>query len=885
MKTSMLKPLFAAVMGMVAPALSVIASETSDPVPVADRSLFFDIFAGGQAKPIEWGLDTAWPDEANMRRGVRFLGSDIIDVARVSFQPWAQITEKGVLPDVLRNNLAERMRLVGLIGHKVNIALNLDAGDPTLHDVYDNKPAEWAKLIDATAAAVQEMGYTVVSAAPFNEPDYQWNGLSQFIFSLINSTLKNADNYPRFQSIRLSGGNTLNCDEALPWYNALKSNLDEGNTHQLAGSFDNYANFFQTVRADGKHATADELHNVMEAMVGVEYGMQTGIWWGHADLVRGEFCKASGGERLAYAENRKAWSSAAVYRAPSGKIQGFVGSSERQAEPCTYRFVSRTADVYFDGYGPTREFVTDIPGDYDTYQGPNQTSAEAVFHITSGADIQPVVNGNYTIMNGAWLKVLGFSNGSSDDLARLFVNTPSKTGWQQWKVVPVPHTIGGDYSGYLITNIASEKMMDVYNWSLEAGGEIIQWPYGGGHNQQWYLEYDSDNWFRIRSRYSGLYLTAGTDGQVRQQEFIADKIQLWRFLPTDAECETDKPAVPSGLAAQPLQGAVSLTWTAPADADVAGYAVLRAERGKEDFNTIARNIKECRFIDNTVRAGVVYDYKVFASDWSLNRSDASSAVSSSSANGNGIKASFGFDANLDDATENEFVLCPFATPVFLEGGNGTKALGFDGAQWLQLPYTLCQMPEMTVMARVRNDGGEGVQHIFDFGMADDASLYLTPAENGNMRLVMKHGDDVAMVDAPAAIQGKWMHVAAVVGKGIMTLYVDGKNIGSAGADINADNFMLSYIGRGQNLDGSLFKGAMSDFRIYNYPLSDEQIAQAAAGQSSGIDNIELPVADAVSVEYYSLGGVRLSAPVKGALNIVKTCFADGTVRVDKTYIK
>ncbi|WP_288307332.1 LamG domain-containing protein [uncultured Muribaculum sp.] len=142
-----------------------------------------------------------------------------------------------------------------------------------------------------------------------------------------------------------------------------------------------------------------------------------------------------------------------------------------------------------------------------------------------------------------------------------------------------------------------------------------------------------------------------------------------------------------------------------------------------------------------------------------------------------------------------------------------------------------------------------------------------------------------MVDAPAAIQGKWMHVAAVVGKGIMTLYVDGKNIGSAGADINADNFMLSYIGRGQNLDGSLFKGAMSDFRIYNYPLSDEQIAQAAAGQSSGIDNIELPVADAVSVEYYSLGGVRLSAPVKGALNIVKTCFADGTVRVDKTYIK
>lgn len=37
-------------------------------------------------------------------------------------------------------------------------------------------------------------------------------------------------------------GNTLNSDQALPWYNYLKDQLDEGNTHQLAGSFDNFAN-------------------------------------------------------------------------------------------------------------------------------------------------------------------------------------------------------------------------------------------------------------------------------------------------------------------------------------------------------------------------------------------------------------------------------------------------------------------------------------------------------------------------------------------------------------------------------------------------------------------------------------------------------------------
>ena len=141
----------------------------------------------------------------------------------------------------------------------------------------------------------------------------------------------------------MCGGNTLNSDQALPWYNYLKDQLDEGNTHQLAGSFDNFAQFFTTVREDGKHATGDEMHNVMEAMVGLEYGMQTGIWWGWAEYTRGEFCKASHGERLAYAEHRPNWTAASVYRAPDGKVQAFGGTSERQAVTTSYRFLSKRA--------------------------------------------------------------------------------------------------------------------------------------------------------------------------------------------------------------------------------------------------------------------------------------------------------------------------------------------------------------------------------------------------------------------------------------------------------------------------------------------------------------------------------------------------------------
>ncbi len=165
----------------------------------ADRQLFFATDAIGKKLPILWGFDTTWTDYANMLRGVRYTGSDIIGVARVSFQPWAQITQKGVLPESLQKNLDKRLETVGLIGKKVDIALNLDGGEPTIKEIYGGLDADnnyigdpesvadnYALLIDATAQAVTKAGYKVVSAAPFNEPDYFWNGTPIEVFDKIN---------------------------------------------------------------------------------------------------------------------------------------------------------------------------------------------------------------------------------------------------------------------------------------------------------------------------------------------------------------------------------------------------------------------------------------------------------------------------------------------------------------------------------------------------------------------------------------------------------------------------------------------------------------------------------------------------------------------------
>lgn len=71
---------------------------------------------------------------------------------------------------------------------------------------------------------------------------------------------------------------------------------------------------------------------------------------------------ACGGERLAYTEHRPNWTAASVYRSKDGsKVQAFGGVSERQAKTTTYRFVSKEKDVFYDGYGPQREFYLEMP--------------------------------------------------------------------------------------------------------------------------------------------------------------------------------------------------------------------------------------------------------------------------------------------------------------------------------------------------------------------------------------------------------------------------------------------------------------------------------------------------------------------------------------------
>lgn len=916
----------------------------------ADRELVFDPTGTGAQLPVDWGLDTAWNSDENMIRGIRYITPECLAVARVSFNPYGIVPESGALPTDMQTELDNRMKNVERIGHKVDIALNLDAAQLyKMSDYYNigtdgegklyidwnradggtKNHAEWARLIDATAAAVEAKGYTVVSAAPFNEPDYQYNGLTKASFLAINKEL---EKFPRFNNIRISGGNTLNCDEADPWYEYLKETLDEGNTHQLAGDFNHYAAFFEKVRNDGKYATADELHNVMEAMVGVEYGMQTGIWWGTAERARGEFCQISNkGERLAYAENRPAWSAASVYKSP-GKLQAFVGCSERQARPSTYRFVTTGGRaLYADGYGPLYDYNVDVPADPNGgYMTQQQRTAEGVVDFTWGEDVQPDINGTYIIVNKQSGRAVTYAGGN----ANLTIDNYSTTDANmQWKVGRISHNEGGDFSYWYINSASNEnKSWNLYNFGLNEDYDpnnkyyvvdIWAWDNNKANtdaindydkNMEWFLDYDGDGWFHIRSKHSNYCARLFKGNNTRGTKLIQapydrdDESQKFRFVAVEtapAKFETTAPSAPTGLTATASAGAVTLAWTAPADADVISYSLLR-DNGDGVFNTIARNLTSTSIVDNTALPKVNYTYKVVAYDNCGNRSAASATAQAQPTGASGLWCSLPFDESPVDIKGNGFHAR--AAAFTYEDGHSGKGLRFRvSADAVQLPPTAAPAGQVfTVTSWVKmGSHTQAGYYLFDFGLDADhhVGLRMSDGPSGNMAVVACNGGEEKKLTAKKVSVADWHHVAVVFNLNNWQLYVDGELAAEADepdihAFVPAEGKMFNFIGRGMRtynfssanslsqVSVPALNGVVDNFRIYNFAISPQGVREDMTGESSGIGSVMAETgAEVESVEYFNLKGQAVQPAAGSEPLVVRTRYTDGTVKTTKEVIR
>lgn len=836
-------------------------------LPTADRNVPFKLSEQGVVRQVEWGTDMAWSHEQNLRRCVAFMGKDNVEVVRASFQPTYELID-GDLQQEQKDAITERLRLLGFCNKGVKLMLNCD--NPSVDSWYEQNAEHWAQLIDVTTSYFQKAGYNVVSVAPFNEPDYGW---SQWVpgsqdsnetnrmkgFAAVAAELRGNT---RFDSIRICGGNTLNCDRATPWYSYLKSYLDEGNTHQLAGTFDSFASFYTTLASDGKHATDDEMHNVMEAMVGLEYGLQTGIWWGPAEYARGEFCKASHGERLAYAEHRSNWTAASVYRSTDGKVQAFGGTSERQAATTSYRFLSKDRDVFFDGHGPQREYVMELPGGTGYQTG--QSNAEQVVNITWGEDVQPVVEGTYLLFNKGNKQVLDIKNNSP-----YYTYYSNSKATQQWNVNRVDPTIGGDFSYYQIVSASTSQTLDVNNYSLDDKASVILYSNSQSSNQQWYLDYAGDGWFRIRNRHSSLCLGILGNSIVQTEVSSTNNNQLWRFLPTGVTPRVRTISdIPTNVAAEARDWSVKLTWN-QTSATKPTYTILRAEAEDGDYCIIARNVDDTAFVDNKVKAGTTYYYKVKTVDVSLNTSAASAVVSATPSGGDGLLARYEFEENANDTTVNLNNAAVSDAASFADGKSGGYALSMTTTDaFAQLPADIADHKQLTVAAWVYWKGSSNWQRVFDFGNGEDEYMFLTTrASSGKLRFAIKNNGDEQSVDGGSmtAYRNKWVHIAVTLGDDSVTVYVDGEPVASSTTiTLRPTDFhpLVNYVGHSQFAADPNFNGYVDDLRIYSYALSGDEVKNLV-DDANGIDDVTVAAQSDFSVDASSANrqmALRYSQP-------------------------
>ncbi len=835
----------------------------------------------GLRLPVRWGMDVAWLSEQNMRKGINHIGRRNLSLVRSSFQTTQALTGDTALTAQQTEMLRQRCAVADIMGSDIDLVLNEDqeAGIVDYYVTGGKADADhWARLISASVAWIEaNTSHKVVAVSPFNEPDYGWGQGSLSDMREIARKIK--EEYPRLKNVAVTGGNTLNDDYASEWYNGLKPYVDWGCTHQLAGSFAGYAKFFAEVRDDGLHPYADELHNVGEAMVGAEYGMKTAVWWGFDSRARGEFCDMSNnGRRIAYKELRSQWTAASVYRHDDGRVKAFIGSSERQANTSTFLFVNKERAAYYDGYGPTREFLVEMPGGTGYQTG--QTNAERVVDIVWGEDVpSKVLGGTYKIVN----KATGTLLTQSADAIDLTKQTAATPATQQWKVAPVDSRIGGDYSFCYITSAGDGRHVDVKNYSCLPGAEVIAYANDTPtSNQQWYPVYAGDGCYYLRNRESALYLTSKSKYAINHVYVVQDTLlntasrdrQLWRIIDAAGTYDTTPPKKPQGLRAEANTASVTLQWTMGTDSDLDGYMVLRTETGLDDWNTIARGIGGNSFTDNTCRQGHSYTYKIIATDKADNRSVASSTTEATPTGSAAMVARWHFDGSLNDATENMMDAALHGSATYAaDHQSGERSLLLNGTDnYVQLPYEVANSEELTVAMWVKwTNSTKQWTRLFDFGTDTDHYMFLTPrCADGVMRLAVKNGGDEQTLDCPSRLPAaRWTHVAVTLGGGRAAVFVNGEEVAtSTSVNISPSDIapVLNYIGRSQFNADPLLQGYIDDVRIYNRVLSASDISKAMADQTNGI--VHVANGQGSTAEYYDVQGRRVVGKRSG-LNIVK----------------
>jgi hypothetical protein len=817
------------------PLIALLVTISTCHIEAQEQTLVFSPTGTGVTTSItNWGLDTCWPSYDNMQRGLIYMGTNNVTVVRVGFFTDSQLTNNDVSPSD-KTNMQYMATLAGMATAATKWDMSIEAGPCSWYISGVNRvyPDRWAAAIEACQRYYNR---SIWSVEGFNEPDYTPNneGSATDLYNIFGY-LQSSGYFP---GTYMEGGTTLNDDLAVSWFNTIAGNTSIGSTHCLAGTAGNYVNFIQTVISSNKLAFNPEMHNVCEAIIGANHGFSGGIWWGSAELARGSFVQASHGQQLAEAENLTNWTAAAVYRGTNGAVQAFLGGSERMATTTTYRFVSKDRALFFDGYGPQRDYAVTVPGG-NGYQV-DQPDVEKLVNISWGADVQTAINGRYIVVNRNSGLVLEVPGGSTNNGTFLDQNTYSGALYQQWNINPMqPSLGGGDISYFTLTAAHDGVTADDYNWSYAPGNPIDQWNGGTNDLEQWFLQYTSNGYFRICNRWSGLCLdvlgaSKASGAQIVQSNYDGSLDQQWRLIPaTVSSYDFVAPAAPSGLTALANPASVQLNWNANTESDLAGYTVFRSTNSGGPYDIVARGLTSTWFIDGSVQPSTTYYYVLAATDTSLNQSAYSSQVSASRAGGQTMLANYNFENTTADGSINGNNAELINSPGYATGKYGSAlSLNGSGQAALVPAGIMVGVTDFTIAMWVYWNGGSAWQRIFDFGNGTTQYMFLSPyTGNNTLRFsVTTNGNGAEQqLNAASLSAGKWVQVAVTRSGNTTSLYTNGVLAASASITISPGtiNPMVNYLGESQFYGDPTFNGLLDSVYIFNYALTASQLANLA----------------------------------------------------------
>ena len=834
---------------------SMTASPWTEGIP-------YDITAEGKKQSFVAGMG-GWSWDFFAYKERNWVGQEYQNIARVGFigDNNTNSTAPSDLTSAQKTSIDTELANIGPTGAKRLLLLcdmsnssgSVSASNWTSSTTTNKRRRNnYVKQMELAVKYIESKGYTVVAVAPFNEPDYNDLGTSGGTAKAFNAVAEVMQSNATLKG-RVFGPNTLNNSNGKTWYSTVKNNINFVNTHQLDGTFSDLVSLWDTGIKDGKRAIADEMHNVLEAMVAASHGAEYGTWWGYDGVARAEFSHlVADGRQIAYKEDYDHWMVSGIYRyddeADRAKI--IIGTSERQAVANTIGFLSKGRLAYYDGYGPSYDYAEEVPGGASGSYMNGQTNAERLIHIHTGEDvpIEPI-NGRYKIVNKASGKVLSLEGG----LVRGNVYQWSDGGLpnQTWDVYPIDKTTVADYSYVIIRNANTSSIplyLDAQAWAMDNNANVSVWSDGDAIStpanvwQRWHLDYVGDGYYNIINYESGMYLNldwgSSADGaNVNEFEGNGSDAQLWKFVPADHAVDATAPSAPTGLVATSQSGSVKLTWNANSESDIYGYMVYRYNATANIWECVGRKVQGTAFIDNTCRKGQLLRYRIKALDKAYNFSAASAEVEGQTTTSSALVSQW-MAYSFDDNSVNKLNAVPYGATLTVN--EEKSAFSFDGTDdYLKLPYHTGDMQQMTFAAWVKSSSTTAWQRIFDFGNGEDEYLFLTPTNGSAMRFEIKKNGTAQGLNATTALgTGKWKHVAVTIGADKVSIYIDGKlNASTTDITLRPSDIAptMSYLGHSQFAADPTFKGLMSDVRIYNYALSASEVETIATATLSPED--------------------------------------------------